>query len=76
MLIGDPLCEGSNASSTNSELWRAENSFLRGNSNTQEWGTNRGQTNLNKGTKLPSNKGTKLTNSNKGTKQKAEHSMC
>ncbi len=38
MLIGEPLCEGSNASSTNSELWRAENSFLRGNSNTQEWG--------------------------------------
>ncbi len=29
MLIGDPLCEGSNASSTNKELWRAENSFLR-----------------------------------------------
>ncbi len=27
MLIGDPLSEGSNASSTNSELWRAENSF-------------------------------------------------
>ncbi len=75
MLIGDPLCEGSNASSTNSGLWRAENSFLRGNSNTQEWGTNRGQTNSNKGTKLPSNKGTKLTNSNKGTKL-SEHSMC
>ncbi len=29
MLIGDPLGEGSNASSTNKELWRAENSFLR-----------------------------------------------
>ncbi len=29
MLIGDPLCEGSNDSSTNKELWRAENSFLR-----------------------------------------------
>ncbi len=29
MLIGDPLGEGSNASSTDSELWRAENSFLR-----------------------------------------------
>ncbi len=29
MLIGDPLCEGSNGSSTNKELWRAENSFLR-----------------------------------------------
>ncbi len=29
MLIGDPLCEGSSASSTNKELWRAENSFLR-----------------------------------------------
>ncbi len=29
MLIGDPLSEGSNASSTNSELWRAENSFER-----------------------------------------------
>ncbi len=30
MLIGDPLSEGSNASSTNSELWRAENSFWEG----------------------------------------------
>ncbi len=29
MLIGDPLDEGSSASSTDSELWRAENSFLR-----------------------------------------------
>ncbi len=29
MLIGDPLGEGSNISSTDSELWRAENSFLR-----------------------------------------------
>ncbi len=29
MLIGDPLGEGSNAGSTDSELWRAENSFLR-----------------------------------------------
>ncbi len=29
MLIGDPLVEGSNASSTDGELWRAENSFLR-----------------------------------------------
>ncbi len=29
MLIGDPLCEGSNASSTNKELWRAENSLFR-----------------------------------------------
>ncbi len=29
MLINDPLGVGSNASSTNSELWRAENSFLR-----------------------------------------------
>ncbi len=28
MLIGDPLVEGSSASSTDSELWRAENSFL------------------------------------------------
>ncbi len=38
MLIGDPLGEGSNASSTDSELWRAENSFLRmrGNSATNE----------------------------------------
>ncbi len=36
MLIGDPLSEGSNASSTNSELWRAENSFER-ELNTQEW---------------------------------------
>ncbi len=29
MLIGDPLGEGSNTSSTDNELWRAENSFLR-----------------------------------------------
>ncbi len=29
MLIGDPLGEGSNASSTDNELWRAKNSFLR-----------------------------------------------
>ncbi len=29
MLIGDPLGEGSNASSTDSELWGVENSFLR-----------------------------------------------
>ncbi len=29
MLIGDPLGEGSSASSTNEELWRAGNSFLR-----------------------------------------------
>ncbi len=29
MLIGDPLGEVSNASSTDSELWRAKNSFLR-----------------------------------------------
>ncbi len=29
MLIGDPLGEGSNVSSTDNELWRAENSFLR-----------------------------------------------
>ncbi len=29
MLIGDPLGEGSNASSTNSELWGADNSFFR-----------------------------------------------
>ncbi len=38
MLKGDPLGEGSNASSTESELWRAENSFLRmrGNSDTQK----------------------------------------
>ncbi len=38
MLIGDPLGEGSNASSTDNELWRAENSFLRmrGNSNAQK----------------------------------------
>ncbi len=28
MLIGDPLVEGSSASSTDGELWRAENSFL------------------------------------------------
>ncbi len=34
MLIGDPLGEGSNAGSTDNELWRAENSFfrMRGNS--------------------------------------------
>ncbi len=38
MLIGDPLGEGSNASSTNSELWGAEDSFLRmrGNSDAQK----------------------------------------
>ncbi len=38
MLIGDPLGEGSSANSTDSELWRAENSFLRmrGNSATNE----------------------------------------
>ncbi len=29
MLINNPLGKGSNASSTNSELWRAENSFVR-----------------------------------------------
>ncbi len=29
MLIGDPLVEGSSASSTDGELWRAENLFLR-----------------------------------------------
>ncbi len=29
MLIGDPLAEGSSAGSTDGELWRAENSFLR-----------------------------------------------
>ncbi len=29
MLIGDPLGEGRTASSTDNELWRAENSFLR-----------------------------------------------
>ncbi len=29
ILIGDSLGEGSNASSTNEELWRARNSFLR-----------------------------------------------
>ncbi len=29
MLIGDPLGEGSNASSTNSELWGAEDLSLR-----------------------------------------------
>ncbi len=38
MLIGDPLGEGSNASFTDNELWRAENSFLimRGNSDAQK----------------------------------------
>ncbi len=29
MLIGDPLGEGSNASSSSNELWRVENSLLR-----------------------------------------------
>ncbi len=29
MLIGDPLAEGSRTGSTDGELWRAENSFLR-----------------------------------------------
>ncbi len=29
MLIGDPLGEGSNASSTNNELWGAENTLFR-----------------------------------------------
>ncbi len=29
MLIGDPLGEGSTTSSTDNELWRAEDSFLR-----------------------------------------------
>ncbi len=40
MLIDDPLGEGSNARSTNREIWDAENSFLkmRGNSDSQEWG--------------------------------------
>ncbi len=38
MLMGDPLGEGSNAGSTNNELWGAENSFLRmrGNSKRSE----------------------------------------
>ncbi len=38
MLIGDPLGEGSTASSTDNELWRADNSFLRmiGNSDAQK----------------------------------------
>ncbi len=38
MLISDPLGEGSNASSTDSELWRAEKSTLRmrGNSDAQK----------------------------------------
>ncbi len=38
MLIGDPLGEGSNASSTDSELWRVEKSTLRmrGNSDAQK----------------------------------------
>ncbi len=36
--MGDPLGEGSNAGSTNNELWRAGNSFLRmrGNSDAQK----------------------------------------
>ncbi len=38
MLIGDPLGEESNPSSTDNELWRVENSFLRmrGNSDAQK----------------------------------------
>ncbi len=38
MLIGDPLGEGSSDSSTDNELWRAENSFfrMRGNSDAQK----------------------------------------
>ncbi len=38
MLIGDPLSEGSSASSTDNELWKAENLFLimRGNSDAQK----------------------------------------
>ncbi len=36
MLIDDPLSEGSNASSTDNELWRAENSFLRMSSDAQK----------------------------------------
>ncbi len=38
MLIGDPLGEGSNASSTDNELGRAENSFprMRGNSDARK----------------------------------------
>ncbi len=38
MIIGDPLGEGSTASSTDNEFWRAENSFfrMRGNSDTQK----------------------------------------
>ncbi len=54
MLIGDPQSEGSNTSSTNSELWRAENSFWEGTQTLRSGaqGTNRGLTNSNKGTKL------------------------
>ncbi len=38
MLIGDPLSEGSSASSTDNELWSADNLFLimRGNSDAQK----------------------------------------
>ncbi len=38
MLIGDPLSEGSNASSTDNELWRAEDLFhiMRRNSDAQK----------------------------------------
>ncbi len=38
MLKGDPLGEGSDAGSTNNDLWRAGNSFLRmrGNSDAQK----------------------------------------
>ncbi len=38
MLIGDPLGEGSSASSTENGLWRAKNSFfgMRGNSDAQK----------------------------------------
>ncbi len=54
MLIDDPQSEGSNTSSTNSELWRAENSFWEGTQTLRSGaqGTNRGLTNSNKGTKL------------------------
>ncbi len=73
MLIGDPLSEGSNASSTNSELWRAENSFWEGTQTLRSGaqGTSRGLTNSNKGTKLrayPYPMGF--------FRKKAEHSMC
>ncbi len=62
MLIGDPLGEGSNASSTISELWRLRSGAQ---------GTNRGLTGSNKGTKVQ-----RVTLPLRDFRKKAEHSMC